>query len=93
VRLNLGLLLGVCALSIVLSLVRCAHVASRGDFEAVAQVVRSTYQTGDLIVAVPFHQGTPRLLLGDLPLIEPRAFEPELLRLHPRILLVATSAI
>ncbi len=42
---------------------------------------------------VPFHQSTPRLLLGDLPLVEPRSFEPLSLQLHERLLVVSVDAI
>ncbi|MEZ0310632.1 MAG: hypothetical protein ACAI38_02600 [Myxococcota bacterium] len=79
--------------SVVLSVARCAHVAAQADFETVAAAVRSAYREGDLIVVTPFHQATPRTLLGDLPLIEPRRVEPQVLRMHPRLLVVAVDAV
>lgn len=90
-RSHLVLILAVCALSIVLSAVRCAHVAAQADFEAVADAVRGAYRDGDLVVVVPFHQAVPRTLLGDLPLIEPRKVEPEMLRMHARLLVIAVD--
>lgn len=91
-RSHLVLSLAVCASSIVLSAVRCAHVAAPADFEVVAEAVRGAYRDGDLVVVVPFHQAVPRTLLGDLPLIEPRRVEPEMLRLHRRLLVIAVDA-
>jgi hypothetical protein len=90
---RLGLLIAACVASVVLSLVRCAHVAAPADFSTVADAVRAAYQDGDLIVVVPFHQATPRTLLGDLPLVELREPEPEILRLHRRLLLIAVDSI
>ncbi len=92
-RPHLVLLAVTIVASLALSAVRCAHVAARADFETVAAAVRTAYREGDLIVVVPFHQGTPRDLLGDLPLVELRRVEPELLRMHTRLLLVEVDAI
>ena len=79
--------------SLGLSLARCAHVAAQADFETVATAVRQAYREGDLVVVVPFHQGTPRGLLGDLPLQELRRVEPEVLRMQARLLLVEIDAV
>jgi hypothetical protein len=92
-RLQLGLIITACVASLVLGAVRRAHVSSRAAFEQIAEQVRAEYRQGDLIVVVPFHQSTPRLLLGDLPLVEPRIFEPLALQTHERLLLVSVDAI
>ena len=92
-RLHLGLIIAACIASLGLNAVRRAHVSSPEAFALVAEKVRAEYRAGDLIVVVPFHQSTPRLLLGDLPLVEPRSFTPETLRQHERLLLVSVHAI
>ena len=92
-RPQLVLLVSALTASVVLSAVRCAHVAAPADFATVAAAVRSAYRPGDLIVVVPFHQATPRSLLGDLPLEELRRVEPEALRMHARLLLVEVDAL
>lgn len=92
-RTHLVIIIVACVAALVLGAMRRAHVASHAAFVAIAEAVRKEYRDGDLIVVVPFHQSTPRLLLGDLPLIEPRAFEAEELRMHQRLLLVSVAAI
>jgi len=93
VRTPLLIVVVAIVVSSTLSAVRCAHVAAQADFETVAGVVRSAYREGDLIVVTPFHQAVPRSLLGDLPLIEPRRIEPDSLRMHQRLLVVAVDAV
>jgi hypothetical protein len=93
VRPYLVLLVAAFVASVALSVARRTRVAAAVDFEAVAAAVRSAYREGDLIVVTPFHQATPRTLLGDLPLTEPRRVEAEVLRMHPRLLVVAVDAV
>jgi hypothetical protein len=92
-RLHLVLIIAACVASVVLGALRRAHMSSPEAFAAIAEKVRAQYRPGDLIVVVPFHQSTPRLLLGDLPLVELRSFTPQTLQRHERLLLVSVDAI
>jgi hypothetical protein len=89
-----ALLLAVAvALSLALSMVRTRHVVPQASFAALAEHVRARYRPGDLIVVVPDYVDGPRLLLGDLPLIERRELTERDLRRYARIHLVQLRVI
>ncbi len=81
------------AASLLLSAWRITSIVPEASLDAAAVVVRERFHDGDLIIVEPWPQVGPRLRLGDLPLLEPKALHRDDLVGFRRALLLELDTI
>lgn len=68
-------------------------MVSREVFVKAAEIVRREHGADDLVVVLPYSQMTPRLLLGDLEVIELRTVDPSRFADYRRVWLFDVAAV